>query len=309
MVLSQIVGEAITAACQRLTKAGIKITPERIYTLAFHPEPTKPLVFAGDKLGNLGIFDASQNTGTADAVKKEGDGDMEDEEDLPNPEITTLHIHTRTITSCEFSPLNPSHVYTSSYDSSIRLLDLATSVATEVYGPQDREAEDLLSGLQIDPKTPQVLYFSRLDGNIGRHDTREKPSSATLWPLSEKKIGGFSIHPQYPHYLATASLDRTMCLWDLRKLKWWEGNGRRPALLGSHTSRLSVSHAAFNSVGQVATSSYDDTIKIYNFEEMSGWKEGEALEESAMEPTHVVKHNNQTGRWVTMYGLFHPFSI
>ena len=265
--------------------------------MAFHPEPSKPLVFAGDKLGNMGIFDASQRSGPSNTVKKEEDGDVEDDEDLPDPEITTLHVHTRTITSIEFSRINPSQVYTSSYDSSIRLLDLATSVATEAYGPQDRESEDLLSGLQIDPNTPQVLYFSRLDGCIGRHDTREKASTATIWQMSEKKIGGFTIHLQYPHYLATASLDRTMCLWDLRKLK---GKAQTPSLLGSHTSRLSVSHAAFNSVGQVATSSYDDTIKIYNFEGMGSWKEGQALEESEMEPTHTVRHNNQTGRWVTM---------
>lgn len=248
----------------------------------------------------MGIFDASQRMGPSNAVKKEEDDDVEDEEDIPDPEITQLHAHTRTITGIEFSPVNPSHIYTSSYDSSIRLLDLATSKATEVYGPQDREADDCLSGLQIDPKTPQVIYFSRLDGCIGRHDTREQASAATIWQLSEKKIGGFSIHPQYSHYLATASLDRTMRLWDLRKLTFWEGDGKIPALLGSHMSRLSISHAAFNSVGQVATSSYDDTIKVYNFEGMSSWKEGKALDDSTMEPTHVVKHNNQTGRWVTM---------
>lgn len=262
--------------------------------MGFHPEPSRALVFGGDKMGNLGIFDASQSP---DEIKAED----EDEVDAPDAEITTFHVHTRTISNFQFSPLNPSHVYTASYDSSIRRLDLATSITTEVYGPEDKGADDPLSGLEIDPLSPNVIYFSRLDGHIGRHDTREKPASATtLWQMSEKKIGGFSVHPQYPHYLATASLDRTMRLWDLRKLKWWEGTERRPALLGTHESRLSVSHAAFNSVGQVATSSYDDTVKIYNFEGMNGWKEGEALEESAMEPTHIVRHNNQTGRWVTM---------
>ena len=290
----------------KLIISGIKITPERIYSLGFHPEPSKPLAFAGDKLGNLGIFDASQSTeylGKESPVKEEeSDAGGEDEEDLPDPAITSFHLHTRTISCFQFSPLNPSHLLTASYDSSIRLLDLATSVATEVYGPDDREADEPLSGLEVDPISPHILYFSRLDGYVGRHDTRAPPSSATTsWQMSEKKIGGFSVHPQYPHYLTTASLDRTMRLWDLRKLKWWEGEGRRPALLGEHTSRLSVSHAAFNSVGQVATSSYDDTIKIYSFEGMSGWKEGEALAENSMEPSTIVKHNNQTGRWVTMY--------
>jgi len=47
----------------------IKITPERIYSMAFHPTTTKALVFAGDKLGNLGIVDASQTN--AGNLKKE----------------------------------------------------------------------------------------------------------------------------------------------------------------------------------------------------------------------------------------------
>ena len=277
--------------------AGIKITPERIYSMGFHPEPGKPLIFAGDKLGNLGIFDASQSGSDDRGIKSEDD----EEDDDSDPDITSFHLHTRTISSFQFSLNNPSHLYSCSYDSSIRLLDLATSKSIEVYGPDDREADEPLSGLELDPVSPHVIYFSRLDGYIGRHDTRASKSATTLWQMSEKKIGGFSVHPQYPHYLATASLDRTMKLWDLRKTVWWEGEDKRPALLGEHTSRLSVSHAAFNGVGQVATSSYDDTVKIYTFENMSEWKEGKPLETDLMDPGTVVKHNNQTGRWVTMY--------
>ena len=289
---------------------GIKICPERVYSLGFHPEPSKALVFAGDKMGNLGIFDASQTKGQSRAglpvKREESQAEDEDQEDS-DPAITSFRLHTRTVSSFQFSPLNPSHLLTASYDSSVRLLDLATSVSTEVYGPGDREADEPLSGLEVDPLSPHIIYFSRLDGHVGRHDTRASSSSATtIWQMSEKKIGGFSVHPRYPHYLATASLDRTMRLWDLRKLKWWEGAGRRPTCLGEHTSRLSVSHAAFNSVGQVATSSYDDTVKLYSFEGMSGWKGGEALTEKSMEPSTVVKHNNQTGRWVTMYAFSTP---
>ena len=71
--------------------------------------------------------------------------------------------------------------------------------------------------------------------------------------------------------------------------------------VGEHQSRLSVSHAAFNSVGQVATASYDDTVKIHSFEGMGGWAAGHTVEEREMEPSTTIRHNNQTGRWVTMY--------
>lgn len=281
----------------------IKITPERIYSLGFHPTPDKPLVFAGDKMGNLGIFDASQSAQPIKAenvVKREEDGEQEEEDDDdPDPAITTFHCHTRTISSFQFSPSNPSHLYTSSYDSSLRLLDLTSSKSTEIYAPTDTSTDEPLSGVEVDPTSPHMLYFSRLDGHVGRTDTRAPGNKTDIFQLSEKKIGGFSMHPSNPHFVATASLDRYMRLWDLRKLSGKVGK-QTPALIGEHESRLSVSHAAFNSVGQVATASYDDTVKVHTFKEMGLWKAGHKLEEEEMEPSAVIRHNNQTGRWVTM---------
>lgn len=282
----------------------IKITPERIYSLGFHPEASKPLVFAGDKLGNLGIFDGSQqstpSTKPQKKVKQEDqdqDSAGEDEDEEAEPNITSFHLHTRTISAFQFSPINPSHLYTSSYDSSLRLLDLSKSTSTEIYAPEDAGYDEPLSGVETDPQNPHMLYFSRLDGHVGRTDTRSKDTS--IFQLSEKKIGGFSLHPGNPHFVATASLDRFMRIWDLRKLSGKAGN-QLPALVGEHESRLSVSHAAFNSAGQVATASYDDTVKIHTFEGMGSWKAGHKLGEEEMEPSAIVRHNNQTGRWVTM---------
>jgi hypothetical protein len=77
-------------------------------------------------------------------------------------------------------------------------------------------------------------------------------------------------------------------------------DGSDPSLLGEHESRLSVSHASWNSAGQVATTSYDDTVKIHDFSKAATWTPGEEISEAAMKPTTVIRHNNQTGRWVTM---------
>ena len=34
-----------------------KVVPQRIFSVAFHPSETKPIVFAGDKWGRLGVWD------------------------------------------------------------------------------------------------------------------------------------------------------------------------------------------------------------------------------------------------------------
>ncbi|KAK8236716.1 WD repeat-containing protein [Phyllosticta capitalensis] len=271
----------------------IKITPERIYAMEFHPTADKALIFAGDKMGNLGLFDGSQS---APEVKAEDDEDDEEAE----PAISTFKIHTRTISAMQFSLTESNALFSSSYDSTIRRLDLNKGMAVEIYAPQDKSEDAPLSGLDVN--TPNMVYFSTLDGAFGMHDIRAPPKNTggtEIFRLSDKKIGGFSMHPIHAHFFATASLDRTMKLWDLRKISG-KGDNRTPALLGEHESRLSVSHAAFNSAGQVATSSYDDTIKVYDFSDCASWKAGSKLTEEGMQPKSIIPHNNQTGRWVTI---------
>jgi len=260
--------------------------------MGFHPTQEKALIFAGDKMGNLGLFDASQSV---PEVK------VEDDDDNPEPEITAFKLHSRTISAFHVPAMAPNSLYSSSYDSSIRRLDLGSSVAVEVYAPTDSSVDEAISGIEISSTSPHILYFSTLNGTFGRHDTRVKAgSSATeIYQLTDKKIGGFSLHPLAPHLVATASLDRTLKIWDLRKMSG-SGDSRLPALLGEHESRLSVSHASWSAAGYIATTSYDDTIKIHAFTWATSVKMAHDLKDEGMAPKKIIHHNNQTGRWVTI---------
>ena len=249
--------------------------------MGFHPTEDKPIIFAGDKEGAMGVFDASQD----------GPGEDEDAE----PQISAFQTHSRTISSFVFSPSDANAVFSASYDSSVRKLDIAKGVSAQVYAPEDPTEDAPISAIDIPRTDPNMLYFSTLQGVVGRHDLRV-PNKAEQWYLSDQKIGGFTLHPLNPHLLATASLDRTVKIWDLRNISG-EGDESAPSLVGEHASRLSISHAAWSPGGHLATSSYDDTIKIYSFPECSTWKAGETAE---VEPAHIVRHNNQTGRWVTI---------
>ena len=173
----------------------IKITPERVYSLGFHPSQDKPLIFAGDKMGNMGIFDASQ---TGADVKAEEDDD--EEADVPEPAITALKIHSRTITSFVF-PADGSHLFSASYDSSIRKFDLQKGVAVEVFAPASLNEDLPISCISIPSSDQNLLYFSTLEGSFGRYDVRTKPADAEIWQLTDKKIGGFANHPLHPHLI------------------------------------------------------------------------------------------------------------
>lgn len=260
--------------------------------MGFHPTEEKPIIFAGDKEGAMGVFDASQEP---PEVEDDEDGDAE----RPDPVISAFKTHSRTISSFHFSPVDANAVFSASYDSSIRKLDLEKGISTQVFAPADADEDLPISAIDMPTTDPNMIIFSTLQGSLGRHDVRTKVSEAEIWSLTDQKIGGFSLHPRYPHLVATASLDRTLKIWDLRKLQG-RGDARAPALLGEHESRLSVSHASWNSAGDVATSSYDDRIKIYSFADAGGWAAGAALDGKRMEPTRQIPHNNQTGRWVTI---------
>ncbi|KAI1164162.1 WD40-repeat-containing domain protein [Nemania serpens] len=269
----------------------IKITPERVYALTFHPMLDKPIVLAGDKKGTLGFFDASQKT---------PDYPEDDDEnfDVPLPQISAFEVHNRTITSIKIPMFDQNSVITSSYDSSIRCLDLPTQVSTQLWAPDADEDELGISCIDISPEAPDTIIFSTLEGSLGRVDRRAK-STAEIWQLTDNKIGGFSLNPRLPHLVATASLDRTLKIWDLRMIKG-KGDLRHPSLLGEHQSRLSVSHASWGRSGHIATSSYDDTVKIYDMSEAAKWKPGHDISDKQMKPVVKIPHNNQTGRWVTI---------
>jgi len=259
--------------------------------MGFHPTESKPIIFAGDKEGAMGVFDASQDAPEAD--------DDDEEADYPDPIISAFKTHSRTITSFHFSPGDENAVFSASYDSSIRKLDLDKGVSIEVFSPADAKEELPISAIDMPSSDPNIIIFSTLHGSLGRHDIRTKSSAADIWGLTDSKIGGFSLHPVYPHLVATASLDRTLKIWDLRKITG-KDDLRHPALLGEHQSRLSVSHASWSSAGHIATSSYDDRIKIYSFPDASKWVAGHDIPDKEMNPVHQIPHNNQTGRWVTI---------
>ncbi|KAI0449931.1 WD40-repeat-containing domain protein [Xylaria acuta] len=269
----------------------IKITPERVYALTFHPMLDKPIVLAGDKKGTLGFFDGSQKT-------PDYPEDDDEEFDVPLPQISAFEVHNRTITSIKIPMFDQNSVITSSYDSSIRCLDLPTQVSTQLWAPEEDGDELGISCIDISPEAKDNIIFSTLEGSLGRIDRRSK-SKAEIWGLTDNKIGGFSLNPLLPHLVATASLDRTLKIWDLRMVKG-KGDLRRPALLGEHTSRLSVSHASWSRAGHIATSSYDDTVKIYDFSSAAKWKPGHDIPDKEMKPAVSIRHNNQTGRWVTI---------
>lgn len=92
-----------------VVRSRAKVTQDRIYSMAYHPEVTKDLVFCGDKHGQLGIWDAL-------APPEDKDDDEEDDkDDAEGGKYYRLQPHwpksSKSSISCvKFSPNDPMNV-------------------------------------------------------------------------------------------------------------------------------------------------------------------------------------------------------
>lgn len=245
----------------------VKATEERIYSVAFHPRTDKLVVATGDKRGNLSLWSADEPS------------DAEDVVGMYRP-------HTSPITQLHFAPNDSTKLLSASFDGSIREFDLKAATFSELFATDDDVG---VTSMTIDTERNAFL-ISCEDGHIWSVDRRESSSrNRSSYLLHEKKINTVHQHPLLPFCLATASLDRTVCLWDLRKLSQ---SGNEPLVTMPHGR--SVNCAYFSPSGDhLVTVGQDNYVNIFDT--------GDAKHRDAhnVAPTLAIPHNNQTGRWLT----------
>ncbi|KAG6874192.1 hypothetical protein C0995_003738 [Termitomyces sp. Mi166 len=192
-----------------------KVTQDRVYSAAYHPEISKDLIFFGDKHGQLGIWDARA---PSDEVTDE-DGQAETSENAEGGKYWRLQVHwpatsKSSISTVKMDPINARNVYTSSYDCSVRCLSFETGISRQVYATEDGA---LISSIDFNPAGNEMWLSDSL-GGVTHLDLRENESKTRWYGLSEQKIGCLSLNPTRPNFLLTASNNRSLKIWDTRKL-------------------------------------------------------------------------------------------
>ncbi|KAG8718967.1 hypothetical protein FRC08_003948 [Ceratobasidium sp. 394] len=294
-----------------------KVCKERIYSIAYHPTITKDVVFFGDKSGSLGIWDAR-------AVLDEHEGD--EGETAEGGQYWRLQPHwpqtsKSSISAIKIDPRDGHTIFTSSYDGTLRSTSFVTGTSSELIAT----GEHLLSSFDLS-QDGRALWISDSGGGLQHLDTRER-SLTRRWELTAKeKIGCVSVNPVLPHLLLTASNNRTLRMWDSRYLKkvdisaaaeesdgeddrapetTWEDvqhyldtkNGPR-CLWGEWQHRQSVSSAFWDVSGRrIVSTSYDNTLRVWDVRPNALRADGPL---KSFRPAHEIKHNCQTGRWVTI---------
>lgn len=245
-----------------------KVVKERIYSMALHPSCEKIIVSAGSKAGGLGIWDATAAwEGTAESR-------------------STFYFtpHSAAISNQRYHPTNSGQLIMTSYDGVLRCLDIVKGHFSELYHAKAQE-DQLIAGFDM-TRDGNVLYFTDMDGALTRVDPRSGKTQS--FQLHEKKAGGFSISPADNNYCATSSLDTSVCIWDMRMLQPFGTD-----MVSRFEYGRAVTSVQFHPVirDALVSTCYDDSVRLHRG----------VIEPSEKAIELRIKHNNQTGRWITPF--------
>ena len=256
---------------ERISKLGVKINnvrkvvPSRITTMAFHPSCDKTIICAGDKAGNIGVWNV-------------------DETSTENNEIFVYRPHTGNVRELCFHPMRDNDFMSCSADGSLRRADFNTCVFEEVHSSEDYG----INSFSYPCGSRETLLLAFADGHVRVLDTRVPPTSKMSSHLCHTRaIKCLRFHPTNEYLFCTSSADASVAIWDLRKIKGmksnldhFEGHGR------------SVTSAYFSPVDgtYIVTTSWDDTVKVL-----------EQTPDSKLKVTQNFRHFNHTGRWLSPF--------
>lgn len=289
--------------------ASFKLSHQRITSLSFHSSLTERLVFTGDTNGDLGLW-------AIDSTTEEG-----------NPVTAILKPHGRSICKICENPGYSTKILSASYDGSARVLDLQKQTSADILTLTDFDGEVIpISDMSIHSSTPNIVSIVSLAGHFYQRDLRAPLTAMkyrSLLRIHDKKVGGFSFNPNMAHQFASASLDRTVKIWDLRSVSKKNSNStisdelRSPHMYCCFTSRLSVSTVDWNADNHIVCNGYDDRIRVFDLsgkrnstgivsewpvtQTLDGLTGGGGISNSlALAESASIKHNCQTGRWVSI---------
>lgn len=153
-----------------------KVTKERITATYLHPSEHKTIAIAGDKSGNIGIWDVNASDHAEDAEEK----------------VYYYKPFSSNVCGISVPPSEPSRVWLASYDGTIRCLDTSKEALVLGFKTPINEYED--GGMYLTdvafghdanmhhggPSSDHIAYVARSDGVVAAIDLRSG-SSDYLW--------------------------------------------------------------------------------------------------------------------------------
>ncbi|KAI8060568.1 WD40-repeat-containing domain protein [Gongronella butleri] len=257
----------------------VQAVPDKVTNCLFHPSKSKLLGIVTDNSGSMAFWDV-------EAEDEDGD-----------PVVYKYRPSLSSIGNAQFSKHDPSTLYLSSFDGTMKIWDMNKLTFTDI--PMKNESPLSYFDLWDDAN---MVAFGTAFGELGFLDRRSGVETSYDIRGHNKKIGCVSVNPKHTHLVAAACNDRTVTIWDRRNIKVDEP-------LQELAHGYAVTSAYFSPTGkQLSTASYDDLLRVFDLND-------------AQELTlrGRIKHNCHVGKWVPLFrarwnqnvrfGLEHPHFV
>ncbi|KNC73911.1 hypothetical protein SARC_13531, partial [Sphaeroforma arctica JP610] len=135
-----------------------KVSKERIMHLAYHPTTSKRIVFAGNKLGEVSIWDVNR----------------EYDEAYDHLVAPSYRLHSRPVTALIVNPFDHTQLYSSSYDGSALVFDVRNQNSDAFYVDE----EVMLTSCVPSRTQDKVVYLADGQGQMVVCDLRIRNSKS-----------------------------------------------------------------------------------------------------------------------------------
>lgn len=251
-----------------------KLAPLRMTSVAFHPSDHKIIAAAGDKGGNVGLWDVDYPTV---------------EDDSGHEGVYRYHPHVSNVSRIFFPEQNYHKMFTTSYDGTVRMLDLEKEAFSLAFEAPESIYDTYFGDSCFLYNQPDAVYLSKADGSVGLVDFRTSSNNyAWTYEVQEARLTSVEQHPTNEHILITAgSKDGGIAIHDVRKA----GNGWKAInYMTLHNKSINAAYASPDG-NYIISVSQDDTIRT--------WKN--FLGNASSIECSVLRHNNFTGRWLSTF--------
>eukprot|EP00069_Balaena_mysticetus_P017733 bmy_10918T0 len=246
----------------------------------------RTLVAAGARSGQVGLWDLTHQP------KEDG--------------VYIFQPHSQPVSCLYFSPANPAHLLSLSYDGTLRCGDFSRAVFEEVY----RDEGSSFSSFDFLAEDASTLIVGHWDGSMSLVDRRTPGTSCEkLINSSLSKIRTVHVHPVHRQYFITAGLSaivesyyvycdntenysscyRDIHIYDARCLK---PSRSQPLIsLTEHTKSIASAYFSPLTGNRVVTTCADCKLRIFDSSCIS----------SKIPLLTTIRHNTITGRWLTRF--------
>jgi len=247
-----------------------KVTPGRIFSMAVNPSSTALVVAVGDKYGGVGLWDVENAS-------------------APDNGVHLFSPHTKPVNCLSWDLANCANLLTTSYDGSVRLLDAEKQEFSLVYAEEEFISWGGWTSFHTQLDAHSLLVSKGSTGSVALVDRRVgwRHPTATYQLYQKTHAKSTLVHPTRPQLLLAGNNKAECCVFDLRTATAGKLLPRYSSLNGHAKS---ISSCDWSPRGdKVVTIAKDDRVRLFD---TSSFK-------PEMGPASSVRHNNETGRWLS----------